>query len=108
MTPISAVAGLPMSGGLVAGVQFEPEGLLLLEPATLTITLAAPLPITRQFALASEEGGKEAHLYPARRDATTITMDVMHFSELTIVGGTPEEAANLIIQHPPSAPQARS
>jgi hypothetical protein len=108
LTPISAVAGLPMSGGLVAGVQFGREGLLLLEPATLTITLTTPLLTTHQFVLASEEGGKETHLYPARRDPIVLTMDVMHFSELTLVSGTPQEAANLINQYPPSAPQARA
>jgi hypothetical protein len=108
MTPISVVAGLPMSGGLVAGVQFGREGLLLLEPATLTITLTTPLPIAHQFVLASEEGGKETHLYPARRDLTVLTMDVMHFSELMVVSGTPQEAANLLNHYPPSAPQARA
>jgi hypothetical protein len=79
MTPISAIAGLPMSGGLVAGVQFGREGLLLLEPATLTITLTTPMLITHQFVLASEKGDKETHLYPARRGPTGLTMDVMHF-----------------------------
>jgi hypothetical protein len=46
MTP-AAPTGLPFSGGPVAAVQFEPSGLALWEPGTLTVDLpAAPDPAT--------------------------------------------------------------
>ena len=37
LIPIATVNGLPLSGGLVGGVQMVPEGLRLLQPAILTI-----------------------------------------------------------------------
>ena len=37
LTPITTIDGLPFIGGLVGGVQMSPEGLRLLQPATLTI-----------------------------------------------------------------------
>ena len=44
LVPVSSIAGLPLSGGLSAAVQLQPEGLLLLTPATLTIEPATPVP----------------------------------------------------------------
>ncbi|HYX19803.1 MAG TPA: hypothetical protein VFA98_03060, partial [Thermoanaerobaculia bacterium] len=43
MAPISSIAALPLSQGLVGGVQIEPEGLGLFVPATLTINSPTPL-----------------------------------------------------------------
>ena len=39
LTPILGIDDLPMSGGLVAGVHFEPSGLELFRTATLSVTL---------------------------------------------------------------------
>jgi len=39
MTPLSQVTGTLISGGLLAGVHLEPEGLQFVRPATLTIAL---------------------------------------------------------------------
>ena len=51
MTPLIAVNGLPFSGGLVAGVQLEPDGLELFQMATLTIKPAKDVPIAKQVAV---------------------------------------------------------
>ncbi len=39
MVPITQIEGVRLLGGLIGGVQLEPEGLELLTPATLTITV---------------------------------------------------------------------
>lgn len=42
--PVSTVSGLPQGGALTAGVQFAPDGLQLLVPATLSIKLPGGAP----------------------------------------------------------------
>jgi hypothetical protein len=49
MTPVTSVSGLPAGGAFHAGVQLEPDGLMLFQPAQLTIEpafleMAAPQP----------------------------------------------------------------
>ena len=75
MTPVSSVAGLPLSGGLVAGVQLEPHGLMLLKPAELVIESPDAGPLPAQTAFLFHEDGADFHLYPmqAPGPATTPT-----------------------------------
>lgn len=85
MTPVSAVPGLPMSGGLVAGVQIEPHGLMLQQPATLTIVSPNAGPIAQQTPFLFHEDGEDFHLYPPAMpepgdDANTLRLQLFHFS----------------------------
>ena len=80
MTPVSRVDGLPASGGLVAGVELEPEGLRLLVPATLTIDPAVgPAPPNVAVTYAYAQGGENLILYP-RLDGDAIALPILHFS----------------------------
>ena len=80
MTPVSRVDRLPASGGLIAGVELEPEGLRLLVPATLTIDPAAgPAPPNVAVTYAYAQGGENLILYP-RLDGDAIALPILHFS----------------------------
>ena len=62
MTPLSSMTGLPFSGGLVAGVQLEPEGLQLFRMATLTIKPGEDVPIAKQVAISYHGTGDNLHM----------------------------------------------
>ena len=79
MTPVSRVDRLPISGGLIAGVELEPAGLRLLVPATLTIDPATPTPPNVAVAYAYAGGGENLILYP-RLDGDAVSLPVLHFS----------------------------
>jgi hypothetical protein len=72
--------GLPLSGGLLGAVQLEPEGLVLLRPAVLTISLPQGTPPEEVVAFAYQENGEHVHLYPATIRDSTITFIISHFS----------------------------
>lgn len=94
MTPLATVSDLPLSGGLKAGVRLEPEGLLLLKPATLTITRPGGLgDLGQQTAFQFHHGGADFHLYPmaapkAGDDQDTVRLSLTHFSTPGIGSGT--------------------
>jgi uncharacterized membrane protein YphA (DoxX/SURF4 family) len=86
MTPLSAVNGLPFSGGLVAGVQLEPDGLELFQMATLTIKPAKDVPIANQVAVSYHGTGDNLYMQPL--DPTSgISMHILHFSGNGVASG---------------------
>jgi hypothetical protein len=90
MTPLSAVNGLPFSGGLVAGVQLEPDGLELFQMATLTIKPAKDVPIANQVAVSYHGSGDNLHMQPL--DPTSgISMHILHFSGDGVASGSTGE-----------------
>ena len=95
MTPVAQVGQLPLSGGLVAAVQLEPEGLLLWEPASLTIEPAVQVDVLEQLSFTWREQGEGFHLYPLQIDPSSITMKLVHFSGYGLSSGTDAEADEL-------------
>jgi hypothetical protein len=91
MTPVIQVGELPLSGGLVAAVQLEPEGLLLWEPASLTIEPVIPLPVEDQLSFSWRQEGERFHPYPLTLDPSVITMNLVHFSGYGVGRGTDRE-----------------
>jgi hypothetical protein len=90
MTPLSAINGLPFSGGLVAGVQLEPDGLELFEMATLTIKPAKDVPIANQVAVSYHGTGDNLFMQPL--DPTEgISMHILHFSGDGVASGSTGE-----------------
>ena len=93
LTPITAVDGLPFSGGLVGGVQMAPEGLRLLQPATLTIespkTVAAKGFETVAFAY--HQNGEGMYLNPSDAKGNALAIEVWHFSGAGAAQGTSDE-----------------
>ncbi len=79
MTPVSAISGLPLSGGLQAAVQLQPEGLQLYQLATLTIVPDASVAPDRQMSFAYQGNGSEFHLQPIHL-GSAIVFDRAHFS----------------------------
>jgi hypothetical protein len=100
MTPLSAVNGLPFSGGLVAGVQLEPDGLELFQMATLTIKPAKNVPIADQVAVSYHGSGDNLHMLPL--DPTSgISMHILHFSGYSVAAGIKGEIDEQA-KHPPT------
>jgi hypothetical protein len=87
MTPILSVAGLPLSGGFGAAVQLSPEGLVLLQPATLTIKPARQIPVAQQTGFAYHGSGQDFYLYPLN-SVNTVTLSLVHFSGYGVGSGT--------------------
>ena len=79
MTPVSSLAGVPASGGLLAAVQLEPDGLQFLVPATLSIQPPADIPIDQQIGLSYQAGGQDLAQAPLA-NSNTITFNVFHFT----------------------------
>lgn len=79
MTPMLGVDGLPVSGGFVAGVQLEPDGLRLFKPATLTIQTPVPVPVDQQAPFSYHSSGQDFSFYPLAM-GSGIRFNLVHFS----------------------------
>jgi hypothetical protein len=79
MTPISSLAGVPSGSTFAAGVQLEPDGMALQQPATLTIQPATSIPAGQQSAFTYSGSGQDFHPYPLQL-TTGLTLQVLHFS----------------------------
>lgn len=83
LTPILSIDDLPMSGGLIAGVHFEPSGLELFRTATLTVTLPEARSFGPEQLLAGftyDGDGDNLALGIAAADANAFTLPITHFS----------------------------
>lgn len=103
LIPVSSIDGLPLSGGLTAAVQLQPEGLMLMSPATLTIEPDKPMPADELTAFGYRGKGDDLYLTPHELDSTRITMDVTHFSGNGIGLGTDADRSTQQ-GHPPVSP----
>ena len=90
MTPVTAIGGLPFSGGLHAAVQLEPDGLQLFAAATLVIKPSKAVPIPSQVGFSYHGQGEELFLYPPAR-LGEITFRIFHFSGEGVAIGTKAE-----------------
>jgi hypothetical protein len=91
LTPVKRIRGFPLRGPRFA-VELSPDGLALLEPATLTITLKRAA--KGKFAGFVYDGaGRDFGLTVARRSGRTIVLTVEHFSS---AGSTRITARDLI------------
>ena len=109
MTPVAGVSGLPLSGGLRAGVQIEPHGLMLQRPAQLTIDSPDAGPLSAQTAFLFHEGGADFHQYPVALpepgdDANTIRLSLSHFSTPGVGSGTSADRSALAERVPSRNP----
>ena len=109
LTPIGSVPGLPLSGGFVAGVHLEPEGLRLVQPATLLVEPKTSVPDGRRTGFAYYDLGRELHLYPISGNASSATFSITHFSGYGVGDGTQADRSAHNAAHPPTDPvdQAR-
>ena len=87
-TPLRALAGSPFAGAPV-GLQLEPSGLVLLQPATLTLPKPAG---PRVVAFGFDGDGENLHLIPHADSGSSLSLQVWHFSG---AGATTVSAAEL-------------
>jgi hypothetical protein len=107
MTPVS-IPDLPLGGGvgLAAAVQLAPQGLILLNTATLLIQPASPVSLDAQSPFAWVKDGEDFHLFPLSLDLTTVTLNINHLDGYGIGSGSAADRQS-IGAHPPSRLQAR-
>lgn len=106
MTPISAVSGLPFSGGLGGAVLLEPSGLTFADFVTLQIEPAIPIPLEKQVLFGFEEQGEDLHLAIPVDDPGTIQIRLLHFSGAGVASGLSAERAAVMLRQADRA-QAR-
>ena len=83
LTPIISVDDLPMSGGFIAGVHFEPSGLELFRTAELRVTQPAAPNLAADEALAGfvyDGAGENLGLALTEATGSSFTVPVNHFS----------------------------
>lgn len=78
LTPVRALDGLPLGGGLSAAVQIDPEDLQFAEPATLTIQPTKAEDAQSPVGFAYHGQGDEFHLYLAWASGATVNVPLMH------------------------------
>lgn len=106
LTPIVSIDDLPMSGGFVAGVHFEPSGLELFRSATLTVMLPAAPSVEAQEALTGfvyDDTGENLALALAEADEDSFTLPVDHFSGGGSGAANPGELATASAPGSPNA-----
>ncbi len=103
VTPVSSIGGLPMDGGLVAGVEMEPSGLAFYKPVSLTIQPAASVPVANQVTFGYHESGAEFHLEPPVISGSAITLKLLRFCGEGVANGTPANVAAQLLQVPTSS-----
>ena len=98
MTPVTAVANLPLSGGFVAGVDLQPSGLIFWEPVTLTITPATSVAPNSETAFLLSNG--EFSLAPPLPVGGPIQISLTHFTTGAIGNGTASDRATAVNNAP--------
>jgi hypothetical protein len=87
MTPIAGMQGFDLSGGQLAGVRLEPEGLRFHDFVTLTVTPASGSAAVPAAGFGSSGGGDEFHHHPLVLDPTVLSLELLHFSEALVYYG---------------------
>jgi hypothetical protein len=98
LIPIVGVRGLPLAGGSVAAVQLEPDGLRLMQPATLSVRTEQEVPVAERVAFGYYGAGEDAHRYPLEPDPKKIEMKLLHFSGYGFGRAAPDDPGRLALQ----------
>jgi hypothetical protein len=78
LTPVTSIANLPLSGGLRAAAHFEPSGLQLGIPGSLTITFTEIVPPVVAFAYGGH--GDDFAVITSTIGTSTLVIPIRHFS----------------------------
>jgi hypothetical protein len=98
ITPVTAIASLPLSGSLLAALDLAPAGTALSRPATLAITLPASVDSARLFGFLYDGVGAGFQVLPIQVAGATLTLQVSHFST---AGAAPGTLADFVSQVQP-------
>src|SRR3954453_9479083 len=98
LTPVTAIGGLPLSGGLVAGVQIDTDALQLAKPAQLVIQRQGLAPAPSQVAFGYHNAGSDFFLSPFGQrppgyPSDAIAIPVLHGGGYGIANATAAEVA---------------
>lgn len=104
LTPVLAINGLPLSGGLAGAVDLAPTGLRLFKLATLTIAPPAAVPLSQKILFGWRGSGEEFFLHSPATATPGIALGVMHFNGYGVGrGSAADEAAQQA--RPPASPE---
>lgn len=98
LIPVTSVRGLPFDDENIVAVHIEPDGLRLMKPATLRIDTPDEMPRAEQVAFAYSSDGRDAHLYPLKRNAGRVELPIFHFSGYGIARAAPDDPGRLALQ----------
>ncbi len=105
MTDVAKINGLPLSGGLSAAVDLQPEGLLFNTPARLDITSPTPLNPASLMGFGAQADGSEFALQLSFITNRTVSLHLQHFTMAGAGNGTAANAQGMS-QNSPSDPGA--
>jgi hypothetical protein len=88
MTPVTAVGGLPVDGGLIAAVELAPDGLRFAQPARLTIQPPVDVPLDQQVGFGYQNPGQDFYFRPLER-VRTMTFSLDRLGGVGLAQGTP-------------------
>lgn len=100
VTPVTAIGGLPFSGGLKAGVRIEPEGLIPAASVLLTITPAAPVALNQQLTFSFRGLTGELYLSPPKAGQAAIVVPVHRLGGYGLGAGTAADLAAQLLRLP--------
>jgi len=99
MTPVKGMDNIPLSNKSLTAVQLAPEGLNLLQPATLVIKATTPIPVKELVSFAYLGEGKDLHLFPLDGNPAEMTFQILHFSGY----GTGQGNSSDLEKYPPGS-----
>jgi hypothetical protein len=91
MTPVTRLGGL--KGQVLGAVQFQPDGLRLLKPVTLTFDVSSTGGL-EAFSYAGN--GRDFHLYPLKVEAGKATLELFHFSGHGVAKQMPQPSVDAL------------
>jgi hypothetical protein len=105
MTDVAQIGGLPLSGGLAAAVNLEPEGLPFNVVSRLDITAPADINAATIIGFGARPDGSQFALQPAFNTNRTVSLYLWHFSLAGAGNGTAADA-QAQAQNSPDDPMA--
>jgi hypothetical protein len=99
MTPVKGIDNIPLSNKSLAAVQLAPEGMNLLQPATLVIKTTTTIPVKELVSFAYLGEGKDLHLFPLEGNPAEMTFQILHFSGY----GTGQGNSSDLDKYPPGS-----
>jgi hypothetical protein len=91
MTPARATGPFPFAGGLAAGVDLQPAGLVFLDGATLTIETPSTIPLSEETPVAWNGSGEDFFLFPPVPAPGVLQLRVFSLGGYGVARGTDAE-----------------
>lgn len=87
IAPIASVKGLPVGGTFLVGLDFEPDGLRFIRPATLRMEVPTAAVGSALVSFAYRGDGSDTFLVPDTVGPGSVEISVLHFSGELVVSG---------------------